>query len=294
MPTPDSVDYPQARLVSDYDTLNRSLQTLAQMIRQSPLPLWLPLTDAEQCAGADAREKAVQLYCDIWYRDGQDGRSTRSCHGLVAATPAILDAADEANRAKQAFRQAVMAIRQQAPDNHWLALLHQRRSDLRRDLNSKGLGRLHLKQCYRQIPVVRQHPARVGFNWYSSGRSIRRLSVEEVSEKLLKMGLDKPHVQLQYERLTHLPPSAPLAQVQQQAPLMRANLRFDHDDAASERNAMNLSLPLLFLWQPGQAFPEHNQPPLQAPALRQRQLRSDCKIEQQPFLPSLRIHRYRD
>jgi hypothetical protein len=56
---------------------------------------------------------------------------------------------------------------------------------------------------------------------------------------------------------------------------------------------MNLSLPLLFGYDPQQPFPAHNDPSLVPQSQRQRQIRSDCRIEPTPFLPSLRLHLYR-
>ncbi len=285
--------YPQAELIDCYNRLTDSLGALATAIRGSKLPLWVPLTEAEKGTGLTAREKTIQLYCDIWYQDGQDGRLTRSCHGLVAADEEIMALADRVNRHKQAFRQAVATIRKLPDGTDHLAELNQRNQHLREDLNNKGLGRLHLKQCYRLIPCITQHPSRVGFNWYSSGRSIQKITMQAAERQLIKMGLDKPHLRVQYDRLRQLPPGTPLARVQQQAPLMRGNLRIDHQQGDSERNAMNLSLPLLFLQQPSKPFPEYNQPPLQPPRERQRQTRSDRRIEDSPFLPALRIHRYR-
>ena len=284
--------YPQAQLVKCFDNLNQSLVNLASVIRSSTQPLWIPLTDSEKRSGILPREKAVQLFCDIWYLDGQDGRVTRSCHGLVAADPLILEACTETNKAKMEFRTAIDAIRGQPDEKQWLLGLSQRDSRLKQDLNTKGIGRLHLKQCYRLIPIVNQHPSRAGFNWYNSGRSIKKVTVIEAQKQLAKMGLDKPHIALQYDLLKHLPPQTPLAKVQQQAPLMRANIRFDLEGQCSDRLAMNLSLPLVFAWESKQPFPDHNEPPLQPPEERQRKVRSDRIIEDTAFLPSLRIHRY--
>ncbi|OMH25313.1 hypothetical protein BGP75_26040 [Motiliproteus sp. MSK22-1] len=279
-------------MTKSYDNLNHSLGRLASVIENSKLPLWVPLTESEKSSEVLPRDKAIQLFCDIWYLDGQDGRVTRSCHGLIAADEQMLEACAKANKAKMEFRSAIDAIRGNPDEKQWLLGLSQRDSQLKQDLNTKGIGRLHLKQCYRLIPTLDQHPTRVGFNWYNSGRSIKKVTVIEVQKQLTKMGLDKPHIALQYDQLKHLPSQTPLAKVQQQAPLMRANIRFDSEDQCSDRQAMNLSLPLVFAWKSKQPFPDHNEPLLQPPEERQRKVRSDRIIEDTPFLPSLRIHRY--
>ena len=277
-------------LVAHYQQLIDQLEQLATQLADSPLPLWLPLSEAEQQQQLDPRTKAIELYCDLWHRGDGDARRTRSCHGLIAADPCLLQTAQAANQAKQQFRACLQSFKQDdQPLNELLEPAQQRAQGLRQALGHKGLSRLHLKQCYRLIPLVERHPTRVGLNWYTSGRSIKRISHQDAEQMLVKMGIDKPHIQLQLNRLAELGSTTTLAQVQTQAPLMRANLCFE---TMPQRQAMNLSLPLLFAYQPELPFPQHGTPSLEPQQQRQRKLRSDCRIEAEPFLPSLRIHRY--
>ncbi|WP_421864002.1 DNA replication terminus site-binding protein [Motiliproteus sp.] len=279
--------YTHAELVEQFERLSDGLRQLAHQLQQSTLPLWLPLTEAERNAGLDPRRKAIELYCDLWHQGDGDGRRTRSCHGLIAADPTLLQQAETVNQLKQTWKQCLQSFKQQPGE--LLEPLNQRPNSLRETLGHKGLARLHLKQCYRLIPVCDRQPDWVGFNWYTSGRSIKRISAEQAQQKLARMGVDKPHIQLQLDKLASLDAATRLAQVQTQAPLMRANLRFA---GAPLRQAMNLSLPLLFAQDQARAFPEHNDPSLVPKTERSRRQRSDCRIETEPFLPSLRVHRY--
>lgn len=279
--------YAHAELVARFEVMVQALAAMADQLRRSTLPLWVPLTDQEHTDNIDPRQKALALYCDLWHQDHGDGRRTRSCHGLIAAEPELLRAADQANRAKTDFRQTLADFK--SVPKTLLEPLNLRPNALRDALGHKGLARLHLKQCYRLIPVIERHPQRVGLNWYTSGRSIKRLNVSQAQQLLVRMGTDKPHVQLQLAKLNRLNADCPLAQIQPQAPLMRANLRYQ---SSAQRQAMNLSLPLLFGYDPEQPFPEHNAPSLTPQAQRQRQIRSDSRIDPEPFLPSLRIHLY--
>ncbi|MFT5721824.1 MAG: hypothetical protein ACI9W6_002140 [Motiliproteus sp.] len=279
--------YPHAQLVVNFEALVKSLAELAARLRESALPLWVPLTEQEQAVNLDPRHKAIELYCDLWHQDGGDGRRTRSCHGLIAADAALLAAADQVNQAKTDFR-LTLALLKTEPKTA-LESLGRRPNSLREALGYKGLARLHLKQCYRLIPRVERQPQRVGLNWYTSGRSIKRISVDQAQKLLLRIGIDKPHIQVQFDKLQRLNGDCPLAQIQQQAPLMRANLRYE---SSAERQAMNLSLPLLFGYDAQRPFPEHNSPSLTPETERQRQIRSDCRIDPEPFLPSLRAHLY--
>jgi hypothetical protein len=72
---------------------------------------------------------------------------------------------------------------------------------------------------------------------------------------------------------------------------MRANIFYD-DNALPNRQAMNISLPILFKADDKNKLPPHNEPELCAPTTRQRAVRSDRRIEDDPFLPSIRVHRY--
>ncbi len=55
---------------------------------------------------------------------------------------------------------------------------------------------------------------------------------------------------------------------------------------------MNVALPL-FIPAPDGRLPDHNLPPLQPPEARTRARRRDERLEDEPFLPSLRVYRYR-
>ncbi|GGO80394.1 hypothetical protein GCM10011348_16950 [Marinobacterium nitratireducens] len=277
-----------SELLEAFDALSQALARFSALLRDSDRPLWLPLHDSE--AGLGEKATAISLIADIWYRDGQDGRRTRSRHGLIGAGPELLEATLALNARKADFQQAATSLNadhlRQLPER-----LAHRAGQLAELLNLHGLGRIHLKQCYRQVPVLDRTPTRVGFNWYSSGRSIRRLSAAEALKMLLRLDQSQPHVQVQLAKLSPLPEHTPLAQLQTQVPVMRANIGWK-TDAGWERQARNCPLPLVFPLAQGQALPEHNRPELIPPTGRQRAERSDARIDPEPFLPSLRIHRY--
>ncbi|NVK43608.1 MAG: DNA replication terminus site-binding protein [Oceanospirillaceae bacterium] len=285
---PDSHPALATELLESFDALSRALTRFSTLMQDSDRALWLPLHDSELEVGEKAM--AISLIADIWYRDGQDGRRTRSRHGLIGAGPELLDATRALNACKADFQQAATSLNADHLRELPLRLAH-RAGALAEILNLHGLGRIHLKQCYRQVPLLDRTPTRVGFNWYSSGRSIRRLSAADAMKMLLKLDQSQPHVQLQLERLSPLPQHTPLAQLQTQVPVMRANIGWK-TDAGWERQARNCPLPLVFPLDAGKPLPEHNRPDLMPPIGRQRAERSDARIDPDPFLPSLRIHKY--
>jgi hypothetical protein len=287
--TPAPVSQPLAsELLEAFDQLNTSLARFCTQLHQSDRALWIPRRDTEH--SISERDFACSLMADIWYKDGQDGRCTRSRHGLIGADEALLASAHALNRHKAAFQLAASRLNAEHLRQLPTQLAH-RSSLLGELLNNQGLGRIHLKQCYRQVPILERTPTRIGFNWYSSGRSIRRLTAGDAMQLLLKLDQSQPHVQIQLARLSPLNPETPLAQLQTQVPVMRANIGWKTDQGW-QRQARNCPLPLLFPLAPDAALPEHNRPELEPPHGRQRAERSDARIDPEPFLASLRIHRY--
>ncbi|MBZ0332379.1 DNA replication terminus site-binding protein [Halomonas sp. ANAO-440] len=277
-----------AELEAAFDALIERSEELLSAYSRSPAEAW-----AFQADASEAWLRRALL--DFWYQDGQDGRTTRSHVGLVAADDILLEKVAAVNAAKTEFATQLAHIR----DNHppllaeAKAVLPFRHPELHDHLRGSGLARLHLKQCWRAIPVAEAPVARVRLAWYSSGRSIKRLSVSDVEKKLMTLDTDAPHVRIHLRKLAGLPSSEPLAQVQSQAPLMRANLFYTEPlDDGRTRRAMNVALPL-FLPAPRGRLPDHNLPPAAPPETRTRARRSDERLEDTPFLPSLRVFRYR-
>ena len=276
-----------AELDAGFDRIIACAREVVDRWQASRLPAW---SFDRETADADWLRQAL---LDLWYADGQDGRVTRSYIGLVAADPVTCEAALALNQAKAEFSERLSVIRQQSPQliPEIKARLPIRHSELNDHLGGAGLARLHLKQTWRALPIAEAPVERVRLAWYASGRSITRLSVAEVERKLMAFDTESPHIRIQLERLAGIPSSEPLAQVQRQAPLMRANLFYrDPLPDGRLRRAMNAALPLLV---PQAQLPHHNLPPAQPPAERQRARRSDERLEDTPFLPSLRVFRYR-
>ena len=282
-----------SNLIRIFDELVRDTEILCYHIKQSSLPVWVPLTEEEHARGISPKEKACSYYQDFWYQDGQDGRETRSCFGLIAVDEATMELAFSINEKKEEFKNQVKALQKSSKES-WLELrgqLGRSHPKLREQLKYTGLSRLHIKQTWRHLPAIERPPVRVGFNWYHSGRSIQKISVKQAMEQLLRLDTTSDHIQTQLSLLNNMKEHEPLAKVQNLAPTMRANL-FYEDTSGPLRQAMNVSLPILFKLSDEGTLPSHNDPDLEAPNERQRKVRSDRKIEDEPFLPSIRVHRY--
>ena len=263
-----------ARLASELSQLQQEL------LRQRP-PHWLPLSAQEELI-SDSLTVLPSLITDLWYENG-----------LVMITADIAEHIRRINNCKDAFKHAVLKARSELSEVEWREEYGRlgQPDGLRESLHFAGLSRVHLRQCYRHLPLLEHRPVKVGFSWYVNGRSIRKLSVAQAEQALLALGEDKPHIQVQLQKLHQLPAHTPLAQIQTLAPVVRANMVFA-DDAPQPRKAMNVPLPL-FIVDNGAGLPAFNEIDLLPPPGRTRRERSDQKIASEVFLPSLRVHLYR-
>ncbi|SDN08609.1 DNA replication terminus site-binding protein [Vreelandella arcis] len=274
-----------------FDDLMLALEALASRYEQQTPPTWqlLPADDSS------SNWLRTALF-DVWHQTGQDGRETRNYLGIVVANDELMAAVNHVNLAKAAFNEGLQQIKTTAPNalSDAKANLPARHPDVQTILRKEGLARLHLKQCWRQLPVADAEVAKVRFAWYQSGRSIKRITVREAEQKLLQLDTKAPHIMLQLKRLAGLPSGEALAQVQSQAPLMRANLFFTHPLADGHtRRALNVAMPL-FVPSTNAGLPNIKAPPSHPQPARTRATRRDEKLEPDVFLPSLRVYRYRE
>ena len=226
---------------------------------------------------------------DIYYQTNQDGRLTNSYWGAIATDSDNILKLEKINHLKSNFQTSVIKLRQ-ANQNSWLDLyqkINSRAQATHNQLVESNLTRLHLKQTYRQIPILKSHPSKIAFSWYTSGKSIKKLSRQQVLQRLLALGEDKQHIQMQINLLAQVNDLF-FAQVQSQAPTIRANILNNNKHTLS----FNCSLPIFFEHNNDLDFPIITELPSQENIQRKRKKRNDIKIEDECFIKSLRIHRY--
>ena len=290
---------------NSFEKLQQATRALNHLLLKQRPALYLP--DDPQHLGTDGNEtksnistlqptdfeRLPRIISDFYYKDDQDGRETRSFHGVVNATLDISDQVILVNQCKDDFRAAIQAYRQQQGSAGSQLIRELQKSliqttEIDRSLwGYSQLSRLHLKQTYRHIPVLPERPEKIGFSWYMNGKSIKKVSHKDALELLYELGDSKPHIRQQIELLAKEPRATQLVQIQNLAPIMRANIRYQ-----AHRQAMNCSLPLFIPAQTStQQLPTINDTGLKPEAGRTRKVRSDDLVEPQPLLKSLRIHR---
>ncbi len=156
-------------------------------------------------------------------------------------------------------------------------------------LKSVGLARLHLKQCYRKIPILSHSPLKISWTWAHT-RSIKKISINKAQEMLLKKGTDAG-IEMQIDKLKHLGAFEELAIVQELAPHLRANIVYSIDDKI-HRSMIKGPIPIFFPCTPETPFPQFKPPVKKCDKDQNRSKRSDVRLDPNPYLPAIRAHRY--
>lgn len=286
-------------LLASFEALLAQLDAFCTTIRQeTTLPIWVSRIETESADHLEMRRKAIWVYRALWYEDSQDGRETLTCPGIVGASAENLAAARSCNAAKDAFKSAVLALKalDRAETRGALADLHRRWESVAVTMRRMGAARLNLKQAYRHVPLLERRPLKIGFTWSKQGRVIQRTSVA-TARHLLEQRIATPQVQRELQQLATLADEEMLARVRSVCPHLRANIVFPGSEPGSEpgavsRRLMQAPLPILVPLQPGEVLPEFV-PVAPYPPASPRLRRADVRIEDEPFLPSIRVHRYR-
>lgn len=283
----------RVELFESFQNLLDHIGAVCTLVRNEAfLPIWVSRSEDEIATGVAMREKAVRLYHTLWYEEGQEGRATLTCPGIVGASQMTVDAAHACNAAKDRFKASILTLktlskRQQLED---LDDLHKRHQQVGKALKRMGAVRLNLKQAYRHIPILDEKPAKIGFTWSKQGRTIERTTVAE-ARRLLERRRNSLEAEQALQRLAVIPQEEVLARVRSVTPHLRANLVFIRNGAVSRR-LIQAPLPILTILSPNDtALPEYV-PVSPAPTDFARLKRSDVRIEEEPFLPLIRVYRY--
>jgi hypothetical protein len=281
-------------LLESFDRLINELQSFnIAVLGDRHLPAWVSM-DKESRDGLETRAKAVQLYSALWYQDDQDGRETLTCPGIVGASSKTLETAITCNEAKDAFKNAVLALKTLSkPEVHALmADLNHRHEEVARAMKRMGAARLNLKQAYRHIPFLQERPLKIGFTWSKQGRTIQRTTVAE-ARSLLERRVETPQIEMELQRLAGVPSSEILARARSVSPHLRANVVFGANHRGTKRRLMQAPLPIMVPLTPTESLPDFV-PVDPKPMAGSRLQRSDVRIEEEMFLPSIRVYRYRE
>ena len=264
------------------------------LLNELPFPAWIEQAP-NQASIQQIRFQAISVIEQLEYGPSQAPKETLLCAGIIAVSCPTLEAFSAVNEAKLQFKKAVLALKASFlplndPElNDSIEKALGQPSETRQTLRQLGMARLHLKQCYRKIPLLDKAPQKVSWTWAHT-RAIQRITVEQAIKSLEKRGSDAGIMQ-QIARCAQLSPKEPLAIIQELAPHLRANLVFGDASTGVVRRMIKAPLPI-FYPAIGDELPAYTPPKPKQEKDKQRVLRSDVKIDPNPFLPAIRAHRY--
>lgn len=285
-------------VLESFTALVTSLSNLSAAIKQEDhLIAWIQEAPSlfPFPIGLSSREKAMMIFNQLEYLNHQAPREILICAGFIGATPPTLSLAHQVNACKDRFKQSILALKN-ARIMKSDPLITQafetflsRTSPTAYTLKKMGLARLHLKQCYRKIPILPHAPLKISWTWANT-RSIKKITVKEAQERLHKKGKDLG-IQSQLLKLSTLSAQESLAIVQDLAPHLRANILFT-EQCEIQRMMIKGPIPIFFPALAQTPYPDFKAPTQKSGRNEHRSKRSDVKLDPHPFLPAIRAHRY--
>lgn len=268
--------------IQRFNQLKSALEHFLIQLNRETLPAWTFDLEKREYQAQEARRRLEAVLLQLEYPDDRDGRETEICPGILGATPKLLRLAAKLNAARDAFKQAVLEVNRDD------------RETARRIMTSHFSARIHFKQIYRHLPILLKKPDSIRFTWGAT-RSIVKISRQEAYRRLMALAGDDPTVgfQKQLEALAALQSEEPVAVVQDLKPHLKANvcwIKGSGQDKQVTRKMISAALAILIPLDPGESLPKHSA--AYPDGRKPRKPRADVKIEAEPFLPSIRGHRY--
>ncbi|MFO1257295.1 MAG: DNA replication terminus site-binding family protein [Gammaproteobacteria bacterium] len=280
-------------VIEAYEKLQACLQNLKHcLLADSSLMAWLQDGPSSYFSQLSHRERAYAVLSALEYEDTQAPKEIIICAGIIASSYETLRMVEALNEAKHHFKRMVLMLKKEKlklNDKTFVTALEstlsKREGGTSTALKKMGLARLHLKQCYRSIPVLTEAPLKITWTWAHT-RSIRKISKEQAKALLSKRAQDMG-IEYQLRNLESLSHLEPLALVQELAPHLRANILF------TDQKRLMIKGPIPIFYPATTSISPIFKPPTQKKAKnKDRMIRADLQIDPEPFLPAIHAHRY--
>lgn len=286
--------FPPMNVVEIFGELKNRTNNLLEAIDKDSSRLILPEWQVYPGQPLTDMDCIRDIFEDIWYLGDEDGRTTRTYQGVIMGNKNIIHKAIELNKAKDSFHRAIKTLLKETPMSNTNKLKEEFSSlmddDSRDRLSTLGLIRLNLNLCYRKVPFFKVCPLKIGYSKQNKGSSITKISKNEAKgllEAEEKLGKD---VSEQLRILETVPNGEMLARVQNQTPIIKANIKFKEHYENSKSVRLTKKPPLPIIVPHGAPFDVNFINPEEPSHSRLK--RSDRIIYETPFLPSIRAHRY--
>lgn len=287
-------------IIETFKILQSALGELQHNIcyTDSALPIWFQEPSILNFKNTNSRENLASFLSQLEFVDAQDPKEILLGPGILACSNVTLQSINKVNIAKDNFKESMIKCKKAKIklndsdlNQEFNLLLDKHRPNIiSKALNKMGLARLHLKQCYRKIPILNNRPSKVSWTWAHT-KAIKKIDVNTAREMLIKKR-QVSGIEDQIRKLETLQPNDKLAIVQELAPHLRANI-LTGTDAEPKRFMIKGSMPIFYLDETNALLPKHSPPSIvKKPTESSRKQRSDVKLEGAPFIPALRAHRY--
>lgn len=292
--------FPAMQLIEQFSNLNEEILNFCLLLKKDECKIIIPQQTMphgyKKNALLDEYDILEKMLLDVWYTDNEDGRSTKTYQGVILGTDDSVLAAKKINKLKDEFHKSVMSFTKGKSKDINLSLkesfvyFDKNREKLKR----LGIQRINLNSCYRRIPVLDSCPEKIGYCLQKKSLSITKITVKEARDLLEKRNKKRPvHIQKQIKKIENLSENFILARIQQQAPIIKANIVFKNEYKDTEmsffRNTKKPPLPMIM--PKGKDIPDIKFL-LSDYSGNERLKRYDRRIEDKPFLPSIRVYRY--
>ncbi|WP_137297620.1 hypothetical protein [Psychromonas sp. SP041] len=243
--------------------------------------------------------RAIKAYSDIWYLDDEDGRTTRTYQGIISGGDSLIDAARLLNTHKTEFQEAVKGYTKGMSLNDIKDVKSYLSSSLhgRKRLVRLNLQRLNLNSCYRKVPYLIEPVNKITYSLLTRGKSIKKLKVSEVREMLKALGGTPPYperIDIQLNILAQFSDHMEMARIQENSPIIKANISLIERDLDGKLKYLSKKPPLPIVLHsdvlPAYRFYTDSHSNKDDDGFRK--IRDDKKLEDEPTIKSLRVHRY--
>lgn len=210
-------------------------------------------------------------------------QATWACPGAVACTQSTIELVDQVNQAKDHLKQQSQAYKK-------LFTNHQPSQTPRDILEANGYGHLKMKQVYRHIRYIPYQPDRIAWCQGKAYSNVR-ITQKQARQALIEVGKGD-NIDVQLAKLSMLEPHDKLVKQRQIKPCWVANIT-NHQAPKDQKYAkIPTSLPLFYVFDNDRDYPP--EVCLSQKSHRDKtSTRSDKRIEDEPFLPSISVYRYK-
>jgi hypothetical protein len=290
-------------LYSTFQSLQEANARVRNLILSSSGDIYLPHTFK---VVGDARLCVANALTELWFYSADNDRMHGDAiavnvpySGLLCASAELITAAHSLNVAKAAFKQCVVALRDEDKQkNIKFQFVGYMKNDshYQEAMRRAGIGGLNLMACYRQVKVLDEDLKAVRWVWQIKPKSIEKKKVQDLLDSLDSNAYaGKNDIREMLKRiLSGLKPTDYVAEIKAKSPKLRANLTYlaeGADPSSAVRKSIACSGILL---TPSDRLPPNIAWKDRPDDKTKGRWTTSSTIEAEPFVPATKLHFYRE